>query len=359
MDFAKWISFSLVIIFIYIIWQIKQILLLVFTAVVFALILNIVVKQLVNFGIKRGYAVLGSIVLLFTVIIFFITVVIPSLLFQFQELYNLVPLGIQKIILEVDQFKHNLSSEWANALPDLEQVLEDLQPLLNDLLKRGFIVVTGVFGALLTGLLLLALTLMILVDPIPYKEGFIRLFPSFYRSRINEILNIITQELEEWLADTFIKIISVFILTFITLSIFQIPLVSAQAFLAGLLAFIPYVGSITSVISPMAITFLYSDWKSWMILIAYIGIYHLVDRIIIPKLRKNKVELIPANVIIGQIIFANFLGVLGLFLALPLVIMTQILIKEILIKDIFDSWQLTQEINTFTIDEIDMVNDEE
>ncbi|BAQ65613.1 hypothetical protein GM3709_2378 [Geminocystis sp. NIES-3709] len=342
MDFAKWISFSLVIIFVYIIWQIRQILLLVFTAVVFALILNILVKKLASFGLKRGYAVLLAIATLLGIIAFFIVIVIPSLLVQFQDLYNLVPLGIQKLILEVDRFKYNLSSEWINSFPDLKQILLNLQPLLNDLLKRGVIVISGVFGALLSGLLLLALTLMILVDPLPYKEGFVRLFPAFYRSRINKILMLTKIELEEWLADTFIKIFCVFILTFLTLLILHIPLVSAQAFLAAFLAFIPYLGSVTSVISPMAIAFLYSDWKSWIILIIYIGIYHLIDKVIIPKFRKNRVVLIPANVIIGQVIFASFFGLLGLFLAFPLIIITQILIKEILIKDIFDHWQISK-----------------
>lgn len=358
MDFGKWVSFSLVIIFIYIIWQIRQILLLVLTAVVAALVLNIIVKKLVNLGLKRGYAVLASIVLLFSIITFFVLVVIPSLLVQFQELYELVPLGIEKLILEVDQFKNNLSSEWANSFPDLKQILVDLQPLLNDLLKRGFIVVTGVFGALLSGLLLLALTLMILVDPLPYKEGFIRLFPYFYRARINDILLRIKIELEEWLADTFIKIIAVFILTFLTLLIFNVPLVSAQAFLAACLAFIPYIGSVTSVISPIAISFIDSDWKSWAILILYIGIYYSIDKIIIPKLRKNRVILIPANVIIGQVIFANFLGLLGLFLAFPLIIITQILIKEILIIDIFDHWQLTEKIETTNNEELEIPHEE-
>lgn len=358
MDFGKWVSFSIVIIFIYILWQIKQILLLVFTAIVAALILNIIVKKLVNFGLKRGYAVLSSIVLLFCVITFFILIVIPSLLQQFQELYNLVPLGIQKLILEVDQFKYNLSSEWANSLPDLKRILVDLQPLLNDLLKRGFIVITGVFGALLSGLLLLALTLMILVDPLPYKEGFVRLFPYFYRSRINDILLKIKIELEEWLADTFIKVISVFILTFLTLLILNVPLVSAQAFLAAFLAFIPYIGSVTSVVSPMAISFLDSDWKSWAILIVYLGIYYSIDKIIVPKLRRNRVILIPANVIIGQIIFANFLGILGLFLAFPLIIITQILIKEILIKDIFDSWELTGKTEKLNNEELEIPHEE-
>lgn len=340
MNFAKWISFSILIISIYILWQIKQILLLALTAVVLALTLNILVKKLTDLGLKRIYGILLSVVTLFAVIILFFLIVVPSLLSQFQELFTLVPQGINKLILELENIKDNISPDFSDSLPDLEEILVQLQPLFTNLYKKGFNFVFGFFGVLLSGLLLLALTLMILVDPLPYKQGFIRLFPNFYRSRINTILNQAQIEIEEWLADTFIKITSVIILTFFCLLILQIPLVSPQALLAGILAFIPYIGPTVSVIFPMAIAFIYSPWIPWLILILYIAIYQITDRIIIPKLRRNRVILVSANVIIGEVIFANFLGLLGLFLALPLIIISQILIKEILIKDIFDHWQI-------------------
>ncbi|MBL1210435.1 MAG: AI-2E family transporter [Geminocystis sp. GBBB08] len=342
MNFAKWISFIVLIISIYILWQIRQILLLALTAVVFALALNILVKKLMDLGLKRIYGILLSIVILFIIISLFFLILVPSLIFQFQELFTLVPQGINKLILELDNIKYHLSPDLTDSLPDLEKILVQLQPLFNNLYKKGFNVVFSFLGVLLSSLLLLALTLMILADPLPYKQGFIRLFPSFYRSRINTILNQAQISIEEWLADTFIKIISVIILTFFCLLILRVPSVSAQALLAGVLAFIPYIGPSISVITPMAIAFLYSSWIPWVILILYIAIYQITDKIIIPKLRNNRVILISANVIIGEIIFANFLGLLGLFLALPLIIITEILIKEIVIKDIFDNWQITE-----------------
>ncbi|WP_231933037.1 AI-2E family transporter [Geminocystis sp. NIES-3708] len=340
MNFAKWISFSFVIICIYILWQIKQMLLLALTALVLALTLNILVKKLIDLGLKRIYGILLSILTLFAIIILFFLILVPSLISQFQELFTLVPKGINKLILELDNFKYYISPDFSDSLPDLQEILVQLQPIFSNLYKKGFNFIFGFFGVLLSSLLLLALTLMILVDPLPYKQGFIRLFPSFYRTRINVILHQTKIQLEEWLADTFIKITSVIILTFLCLLILQVPLVSAQALLAGILAFIPYIGPTISVISPMAIAFLYSPWIPWLILIFYITIYQVTDKIIIPKLRQNRVVLIPANVIIGEVIFANFLGLLGLFLALPLIIISQILIKEILIKDIFDHWQI-------------------
>ena len=104
----------------------------------------------------------------------------------------------------------------------------------------------------------------------------------------------------------------------------------------------PLLIPVRRVIPPIAIAFIDSPLKPWLILISYIIINQVTDKVIIPKLRKNRVKLIPANVIVGEVFYANFLGLLGLFLALPLTIISQILIKEILIKDIFDHWQAKQ-----------------
>ena len=339
MNFGKWVSFSSVVIVLYILWQIKQLLLLLLTAVVLAISLNILVRKLQKWGVKRSYAVLISIILLLTLLVSFLWLIVPSLVVQFQELIELVPQGIQKLIVELNKVKDNLSPELTESLPNTNQIIQQLQPLINELLGRGLSVLSGFLGGLLTSLLLLALTLMLLVDPQPYRRGLIRVCPYFYRPRVERILTLCENRLQEWLTDIFCKIILVTGLSFLGLLILGIPLVLAQAVLAGILAFIPYIGPGISVISPLAIAMLSSAWKPWLVLILYILIHQIAENILIPKIRKNRVLLIPVTVILGEIFFASFLGFLGLFLALPLTIITEILIKEVLIKDILDRWQ--------------------
>jgi predicted PurR-regulated permease PerM len=338
MTFAKWVSFSVVVISLYILWQIRQLLLLSLTAVVLAIALNILVGKLEKWNLKRSSALGISIALLLSLVISFFWLVVPSLIEQFQELIDLVPQGLQKIITFANGIKDKLSLELTNSLPNMDQIAKQLQPLLNELLARGLTVISGFLGGLLSSLLLLALTLMLLVDPLPYRNGFIRLFPYFYRERIGEILTSCGKKLEEWLTDIFLKIVTVSFLSFFCLLILGIPLALAQSVLAGILAFIPYIGPVIGVISPVAIALLISSWKPWLVLIIYIGIHQLAENIVIPKLRKNRISLVPVNVIVGEVFFASFLGFLGLFLALPLTIISEILIKEILIQDILDQW---------------------
>lgn len=338
MNFAKWISFCLVVIGLYIVWEIRQLLLLLLTSVVLAISLNVIVKELQKRGIKRGFGVLISVLFLLTLLISSFWLIVPSLALQFQELIKLVPQGIQKLIIELNKIKDSLSPELTNSLPNSNQLALQLQPIINDLLGRGLSVLSGFLGSLLSGVLLLALTLMLLVDPEPYKLGLIRLFPYFYRPRIEQILNLCKDNLQKWLINIFGKIVIVTTLSFLGLLILGIPLVFVQAVLAGILTFIPYIGPVISVISPVAIAMLTSPWKPWLVLILYVLIYQLANQLLIRTIKKQTIVLIPATVILGEIFFATFLGFLGLFLALPLTLISGILLQEILIKDILDQW---------------------
>jgi len=62
-NFGKWIGFAIIVICLYVAWQIRQILLVLFMAIVLANALDILVETMRRRGIKRGIAILLTIVL--------------------------------------------------------------------------------------------------------------------------------------------------------------------------------------------------------------------------------------------------------------------------------------------------------
>jgi predicted PurR-regulated permease PerM len=127
--------------------------------------------------------------------------------------------------------------------------------------------------------------------------------------------------------------------SFIGLLFLGIPASLALALLAGLLAFIPNIGPLLSVIPPMAIALLDNPWKFLAVLILYLVIQQLESHIIAPKIMIQPSNILPAITLLSQLFFASFFGFLGLFLALPLSLVSQVLLKEILIKDVLDQIQ--------------------
>ena len=338
MNFGSWIGFVAFFISLFVLWQIRQLLLLIFTAVVIATSLNILVKKFCRMGLKRGYGVALAILLLAGVVLLFFQLVVPPFVSQFQQLAALVPLAIERLSDWLDILSSNLDPDLIAYLPDAAEITEQIQPLIEQFLGGGLNFFYSSLGTLLSSLLLLALSLMLLADPTSYRLAFMRLFPAFYRRRADRILVLCDRSLRGWLVGILFNMSVITILSFISLLILRIPLALAQAVLAGALTFIPNIGPTLSVLPPITIALLSDPWKAIAVLILYVIVQQLEGNILTPLIMSQQVSLLPAITLLSQIFFATFFGFLGLLIALPLTVVGQVWVKEVLIKDILDRW---------------------
>ncbi len=338
MSLGKWIGFFAFIVSLYILWQIREVLLLIFAAVVLANALNVLVERFSRSGMKRAFAVLLSIFLLLAVLVGFFLVIVPPFADQFQELSELVPKGIQRLSIWFEALQARISPQLMQYFPTIDQLLQQVQPFVNRLLGGGFTFFSSSLGVIFNLLLVIVLTLMLLADPAPYRKSFIRLFPSFYRRRVDEILDKCQVALRGWLVGILFNMFVIASLSFVGLLFLRVPLALAQAALAGILTFIPNIGPALSVIPPIAIALLDTPWKALAVLILYILIQQVESNLLTPYVMAQQVSLLPAITLLAQVFFATFFGFLGLFLALPLTVVAQVWLKEVLVKDILDQW---------------------
>ncbi len=126
---------------------------------------------------------------------------------------------------------------------------------------------------------------MFLIKPQAYRQGFVLLFPSFYRSRVNEILSQCEESLVSWIRGILIDMFVIGLVSAIGLWLLGVPLVLANSALAGLLEAIPNVGPTLSVIPPMAVALLDAPWKAGAVLILYVLIQQLEQYLLLYYLR--------------------------------------------------------------------------
>jgi predicted PurR-regulated permease PerM len=223
-------------------------------------------------------------------------------------------------------------------IPDVDSLVQQLQPFLNRLLGGSVAVFSGSLGVVLNLLLVLVLTIMLLVNPQAYRKAFLRLFPSFYRRRADGILSECEVSLGAWLGGAFISMSVIAILSWLGLTILGIRLAIASGVLAGLLNFIPNIGPTLSVVLPMGIALLDAPWKSVFVLALYIIIQQFESNLLTPYIMSQQVSLLPAVTLLSQLVFTTAFGSLGLLMSIPLTVVAQVWIKEALIKDILDKW---------------------
>jgi predicted PurR-regulated permease PerM len=341
--FGQWLGLVALVVSLYILWEIRQLVLLLLTAIILADALSILVAKLQRFGLKRGYAVLLSILLVFATVVGLFWLIVPSFIDQFQLLAVKVTESLQKLDIWFRQLEKNLDPQLIQFLPNPNEIVKQLQPFVNQVVNRGWGFFSTTLGGLLNFLLVFILTLMILSNPTPYRQGFIRLFPSFYRRRADAILRLCDEALQGWLTGVVFNMAVIGGLSFIGLLILGIPLAFSQAILAAFFTLIPNIGPALSVVPPIAIAFLEAPWKSVAVLILYFGIQQVESNILTPIVMAQQVSLLPAVTLLAQVFFASIFGFLGLFLALPLTAIAQVLIDEVLISDVLDRWKEKEE----------------
>lgn len=338
MELGHWIGLLVLAIVLYILWQIRNVLMLIFAAIVLASALQTLARQIQKLGLKRAPALVLAIVGLLGLLGLALWLIVPPFADQFQQLTTLFPKGIDRVNGWIDASRRMAPPVLEPYLPDVDSLLPQLQPLANRLLGGSFALFSGTLGALLNSLLVVILALMLLADPDRYRQAFVRCFPSFYRRRIHDILDRCEVSLRGWLVGIVFNMAVIGGFSGLGLWILHVPLPLANGILAGLLTFIPNIGPALSVIPPMAIALLDSPWKSVAVLVLYFAVQQLETNLLTPYVMAQQVSLIPAITLLSQFFFATFFGFLGLLLALPLTVVGQVWIQEILLKDILDRW---------------------
>lgn len=342
------IGFLAIIIAFYILWQIKQVLLLAFAAVVFATAMNQLVRILQDkFKLKRKPAIAIAVTSVLSFIISFIALVIPPFIDQFQELITLVPFGLERLSSWNQWLQNLLPDNLISEVRGLKSLTQNIQSVMDQLVGNFFGLFSSTLTIVLNSLLVIVVTIMLLSNPTPYRQMFLLMFPAFYRQRVQTILKKCEKNLGGWAIGILFNMAVIAILSGIGLLFLGVRLPLANSLLAGMLTFIPNLGPVLSVVPPAAMALLDAPWKAAAVIILYIVIQQVESNVLTPIVMEKQVSLLPAITLLSQVAFAVFFGLLGLFLALPITVVAQVWFKEVLVKDILDRWQIEDDFNKF------------
>ncbi len=279
-------------------------------------------------------------------------VVVPPFLEEFSLLLQKLPEAGQTLVRMGVDWIDTISEAiyGADAFPDIDQLeLNGPRQLVPDGsslaagVGSGLLGLLGLAGNLGNGLLrllfVLAVALMISIQPQAYRSVGLQLIPSFYRRRGRRILDQCGAALSSWMVGVLISSLAVFVLCSIALTLLGVKLVLANALLAGLLNVIPNLGPTMSTIFPMAVALLDAPWKAAAVLGAYVVIQNIESYVITPSVMHHQVKLLPGLTLAAQFLFTLLFGPLGLLMALPLAVVLQVIIREVLVHDLLDRWK--------------------
>jgi predicted PurR-regulated permease PerM len=123
-------------------------------------------------------------------------------------------------------------------------------------------------------------------------------------------------------------------LLYIGLTIIGLDFAIVFAVLTALLVVIPYYGAILGAIPPVLFALTDSPGRALAVLAVYVAVQQIEGNVIIPIVMSRTTRLHPAVIAIGVLVVGRLFGIVGLFVAVPIVSALVIMVEELWVKEI-------------------------
>jgi predicted PurR-regulated permease PerM len=175
-------------------------------------------------------------------------------------------------------------------------------------------------------------TIYLVIRPEPWVNGFVSLFPAGWRQRTREVLQILYQTVQRWFLGQLAAMTFIAVFWAISLSLIGVPFALLLGIFSGLISFIPYLGALISVVLPVLLALISDPFSVVWVILAFIVIQQIEGNLLQPIVMSRAVDLHPALVIYAILVMGTLFGLIGVFLAVPLVAVLQVLVRELWVQ---------------------------
>jgi len=302
--------FSLI--FLWLLLQIKDIILLVFVSFIFMAALKPWVEKLEKLKIPRFLAIL---ILYFSLLL----LIIGSLVFLFPAL-----------ITQTSNLGKYLPKYLEIALPlvnlHLKTIIDQVAPLGENVLKLTI----SFFSNILALATIFVFTFYLLLGRTHLRQFLINFVGQEGGRKIIEIIKKIESRLGQWLRAQLTLCFIIGLASLIGLTLLGVKFALPLAILAGLLEIVPTLGPIVSAVPAVLIAWLTSPLLALAVMALYFIIQQLENALIVPQVMKKTIGLPPLVTFLSLLIGNRMAGLAGALLAIPFVLAAQVLIVEML-----------------------------
>ncbi|KMM17720.1 AI-2E family transporter [Synechococcus sp. GFB01] len=313
-------------------WQLRWVLLVFFGAVVLGVALDVPTSLLRRLLPLNRPAALLVVVLALLLLGWQVgQLLVPEVIEQVNTLNRLLPDLIDRLVSLAGR------SQALGNLQRLQniEIWDRLQPLGSHVIGLA----GGAANTTIQLLLMVLLALLMALDPRSHQRLLIAATPHFYRPRMQGLLQECREALGGWLAGMTLSAVAVFLLTWLGLALLHVPLALISGLVCGVLTFVPTIGPTAATLLPLAVALLISPAKLVQVLVLRLALQNLEAFVLTPLLLKRTVNLLPTVALMAQLSLGAVLGLPGLLLALPLVVVLQVVGEQVLVRDVMDRWR--------------------
>ncbi|MDZ4373298.1 MAG: AI-2E family transporter [Phenylobacterium sp.] len=322
-----WLQFGIAV-FIFVCWQLADVFLLAFGAVIVAVLLRSIadpIRDRTPLGDGASLALSGILVLsLLGLAGWLFGSTITS---QVSGLADRIPRSGEELreLLSTLPFGETLGDQVGN----FGALASQLQGAAGRI--SGYAM--NLAGAATNLLLVLFAGVYLAIRPGQARDGLLMLLPNDTARPVKEAMDTSGRALRLWLLGTLADMTIVGVMTGIGTALIGLPSPVALGLFAGIVSFVPIVGPIVSVIPGVLLALqLGPEMVLWTLLV-YFAVQQIESNLFYPFIQRRAVDLPPVLTLFGVLGFGLLLGPLGVIFATPLLVVLMVFTKMLYVRN--------------------------
>jgi predicted PurR-regulated permease PerM len=305
-------------------------------AFLLTILLSIILSAPVNYLAKRGWprmwGTLAVVAVLAGLLWLFGLALVPAVETQSRQFAEAFPTLLDEALTLANQAQSffGLGTQIGLNPENLSTVGQEF--LTGSTVSTAAGVGLTVATALSLGLVVFISTIYLVIRPAPWVDGFVSLFPAEWRPRTRGVLDAMYHTVQRWFLGQLTAMTFIAVFWAISLYIIGVPFALLLGIFSGLVSFVPYVGALISVVVPMLLALISDPFTVVWVILAFVIIQQIEGNILQPIVMSRAVDLHPALVVFALLVMGTLFGLVGVFLAVPLVAALQVLVRELWVQ---------------------------
>ncbi|MFA6918926.1 MAG: AI-2E family transporter [Patescibacteria group bacterium] len=294
---------------------IRDIVLLVFVALILSAAINPWVNWLQKFKIPRALSILFIYCILFLILGGAIYLIIPPIATEMNGFIQDFPNYWGKATGELNAFRDYFNAQGLG--DNISNALNSLQTNLSQFAGGLFGQLFSFLGGIFSIFMLLVLTFYFSADDQFFKRSVRVFIPIKYQPYSTQLINRMQEKIGLWLRGQLILCLIIFTMSWLGLTLLGVKYALVLAVFAGVTEFIPYLGPFLGAIPAVFVGFTQAPYLGLLVIALYIIIQQAENLFLVPMVMKKAVGLNPVVVIISMLIGGTMAGMLGILIAIP------------------------------------------
>lgn len=297
---------------VYVVFLTRQILVLVLFGLIISVLFDPVIDFLQKRRIPRVVSTLGVYVTLFGLLSYVVFATTPIFVQEIQEFSHRLPEYFERSI------SPSLEGLGVAAFQDFQSFVDAITEGATKDTSNIFKALFSIFGGIFSTIFVVSVSIFLSIEDRPIEKVIGVLFPKRYEALALDLWKRSQKKVSGWFLSRVISSTFVFSATYFTLLLFRVESPLSLSLFAGVLNFVPVAGPLLAGLVIALIVALGSPLQALFVILAYTLIQQVEENVLMPLLSKRFVGLPPSLVLISLAIGAQFWGVMGAILAIPL-----------------------------------------